>query len=344
MFKEARLSCAKPVSFIDQVWSANFFPFILIGTLLLAVTIPRYLKARKSDLAHIEVQLTKLEFFKLSCYSLFLIYPVVSAVNMRLYNCRKIGLHEYLVAEMSILCGKDSEPWHSAALKNIFFVILWPIGIPVVYLGILWISRKKLHLVKNRASLGLLYDAYEHDCWWFEMADMGHKLFMTGLIVFIPQTSYMCVGMGVATLYLFIILWLKPYLRKGDDRLALLAQTEIILLLFSGEVFLRLDGISAAYEDIIGVILILMILSFLAFWIITTALVVYKRFERSPTGQAALAVLRKGKPPSKKEKETSLEIFEGMKIEIEKAELMKASMGKQFWDGAKAKSEVGGLI
>lgn len=57
---------------------------------------------------------------------------------------------------------------------------------------------------------------------------MAHKLTMTGLLVFINDEDwYLCIGMCVALLYLLGILWLKPYIRKGDDRLAVLAQNEV---------------------------------------------------------------------------------------------------------------------
>lgn len=68
----------------------------------------------------------------------------------------------------------------------------------------------------------------------FEMVDMADKLTLTSLLLFLPPTWQMGVGMIVVVLYMCAILLLVPYVRQGDDQLQLLAQIEIFLLLLAG--------------------------------------------------------------------------------------------------------------
>ena len=47
-----------------------------------------------------------------------------------------------------------------------------------------------------RAELAFLFDGYTHDMWWFELADMAHKLCLTSLVVFLPFNAQMPFAMG----------------------------------------------------------------------------------------------------------------------------------------------------
>lgn len=107
IFKEAHLGCATNYNFVDQVFAMNFFPFILLAAATLVFIVPKLLKAKRSELPQIEVQLVYLEFWKLSCYTLFLLYPVICAVNTRLWNCREIAGVYYLAVEMTVECWTE---------------------------------------------------------------------------------------------------------------------------------------------------------------------------------------------------------------------------------------------
>ena len=55
---------------------------------------------------------------------------------------------------------------------------------------------------------------------------MAHKLTLTSLLAFAPDSAQSSVGMAAVIAYLAYILWNAPYVRKGDDRLHLVVQIE----------------------------------------------------------------------------------------------------------------------
>jgi len=94
-----------------------------------------------------------------------------------------------------------------------------------------------LHLDTTKAAIGFLYAGYRLSAWWFELVDMLHKLFLTSLLDFFPTDAQLPLGMCIAMVYLVTLLRTNPYIRKEDDKLHLLCQIEIMLLLAAGYVF-----------------------------------------------------------------------------------------------------------
>jgi hypothetical protein len=70
---------------------------------------------------------------------------------------------------------------------------------------------------------------------------MANKLFLTALLVFFPVKWQLPLGMCWLILFIGLILYRDPYVRRSDDRLQLMAQVEIFLLLMAGRV-LQWDG------------------------------------------------------------------------------------------------------
>jgi len=67
--------------------------------------------------------------------------------------------------------------------------------------------------------------------YWFEMVDLIHKLILCSIIVFFPTPAILPVGLAIEGIYIMILLLKTPYLRLADDRLQMLAQFDIFLLL-----------------------------------------------------------------------------------------------------------------
>jgi len=148
-------------------------------------------------------------------------------------------------------------------------IIIYPIGIPVFFFFMLFRYRDRLSEVGVRAQLGFLYDAYPRYMWWFEMADMSHKLLVTSVIAFIqPYSAQLPVAMLIVLSYLLAILIGKPYLRKSDDRLHLVAQLEILLFLVAGNITVH-NPISptAKFGRVMSAILIAMLFILIGYFV-----------------------------------------------------------------------------
>jgi hypothetical protein len=130
--------------------------------------------------------------------------------------------------------------WWKYATVGFFLIALYPIGIPLFITYKVAKYRDRLDHPGVIAMFGMMYHGYYHDCWWFEVLDMLHKLCLTSLIAFLPTTLQLQGGMSFVYLYTACILLIRPYIRKGDDRLHLFAQNTLFLLFISAYVF-RLD-------------------------------------------------------------------------------------------------------
>jgi len=207
--------------------------------LLLAVmlyVLPSYLECLcfKHSTAQEKLR-SKMKFWKLFLYALFLIYPGVSSTVLRLYVCKQIYANYYLLADLNVQCYTTE--WNKFAFAGMTLILLYPIGIPVFFFSLLWMNRTQLHSDRVRAQLGFLYGGYRAESWYWEVVDCVSKLFLTSILAFFPEVAQLPVGMAVAVLYIIALLWYHPYLRHTDDTLHLLAQIEIFLLLAAGNLF-----------------------------------------------------------------------------------------------------------
>jgi hypothetical protein len=76
---------------------------------------------------------------------------------------------------------------------------------------------------------------------------MLHKLILTSLLSFLPNAWQLPMAMLFVVLYYLLILFRQPYHKKRDERLHLLAQANLFLLLTAAHIFNNgtdLDGAS----------------------------------------------------------------------------------------------------
>lgn len=170
------------------------------------------------------------QFVKLVLFTVFLLYPFVSKTVLGVFNCIEVDGTSYLLADLSLLCFDDN--WNSYAVVCGIFVAMYPVGIPVSYL--LLLRKADLRDAATTFMLGFLYEAYTTLCFYWEVVDMLHKLVLTGIVAFAPANTQLAINMAILILYLEVLLWVQPYLRKGDDRFHLLVQIELYLLGLAG--------------------------------------------------------------------------------------------------------------
>lgn len=87
---------------------------------------------------------------------------------------------------------------------------------------------------------------------------MTHKILCVVVVAFLPGAEAQINGaITIACAYFIAILWIKPYLRKGDDRLAQFAQSELLMFLLAGRYLLTSVDEGALEYQTLTVILIL---------------------------------------------------------------------------------------
>jgi len=217
-------------------------------------------------------------FWKMLIFTLFLIYPLVSSTIFRIWNCMNVYGQWYLFVDFTIMCYDST--WNSFADYAWVMVWIYPVGIPAFFFFMLYryYRQDRLDEPGIRAELGFLYASFDRSLWFFELIDMAHKLFLTSFLQLISLDSQLQVGLAVVTVYMMVLLLVKPYKRKGDDKLHLFVQIEIWLFLYCG--FLYYENIlpSSSAETLLGALLIAICCLIFLYLFIQIIQVLYKKY------------------------------------------------------------------
>merc|ERR1712130_825996 len=258
----------------------GLLPIIMMSLLILCYVLPQRLKEKYDMLDDNEFRNRRLmsnkRFIKLLLFTVFLLFPHVSSMVVSVYNCRYVDGQYYLLKDFRVLCMTPR--WWAHASVNIIFVLMYPIGIPLIYFYKLKKTRDQHQEPLVQLELGFLYRAYSSRRWWFECADMLFKLFLTSVIVFLPNHMELGAGMLFTTGYTIILLLSAPYVRNGDFRLHLMVQSELLCIYMIAYI-MESNGISVMDSSIdisISVILIIMVIFIMIVFITMSAKSLYK--------------------------------------------------------------------
>ena len=170
----------------------------------------------------------------------YIVFASVSTVVFDTFNCMKIGDDptKYLVRDQSIDCSSPSHRTFKYYASVMIFV--YPLGIPGMYFVMLYIQRKKLR-AKDRdfdptiQKTGFLWENYERHMWWWEVAECGRRLSLSGVLVFVDQgsASQIIVALVIAFFTSGFYIHLRPFERESDDDLAIVTQVSLFFTLFA---------------------------------------------------------------------------------------------------------------
>jgi hypothetical protein len=195
----------------------------------------------------ITIQTGRYRVLKLFAWTLFLLYPFLCATILKYYVCRRINDDIFLVADFSVHCY--SEKWYKSLAVAVIATVVYPVGIPVCFGLFLYWNRKKLDELEMRLKFGFLVDAYHRSTWWFELVWSVNKMFCVSIVAFFPNEIQIQTAMVWLVGFVIFLLLTRPYIRKGEDRLALLCMLEIILLLMFCLVLVQYGGQIDALTD-----------------------------------------------------------------------------------------------
>lgn len=179
--------------------------------------------------------------FILSCPTLTRVAAVHHVAVLDTFNCKTYGEDEteYMVSDQSLSCNTEEHKTYSLYAAGMIFV--YPIGIPLLYFGLLWKDREKLRVKaerdKNKALVktGFLWDEYIDKYWWFEVFDSLRRLSQTGLLIFVfrGKASQVVVAMLISAISVALYINWKPYVKHTDNQLAIISQAAIFFTLFA---------------------------------------------------------------------------------------------------------------
>jgi len=245
-------------------------------------------------------------------FTMFLMYPGVSAIVLGFFVCVKVNGAYYLAQDFTITCFESR--WNNNVGFAVTTILIYPLGVPLLAFYFLNRYKKRFREPGVRLQLGFLYDGYSYDRWYFEIADMCNKLFLTSIVAFFPVNSQMPIGMVWIVSYMLLTLLIYPFVRKSDDRLHLFAQMQIFLVVLGGYFFISLenngDFISDQDDTQMSVVLIFLTLCLVVIFSIMAIKSVRKlfRFMQDRT-------LRNLNEMSVKEQSGILHVHEGAAVE-----------------------------
>jgi len=239
------LGCVATFDYYVKFLFTVSLPFAMVLALGLLYLLPMYIMDIRDVSDHGKFRKknkqAQKQFTKLGLFTAFVIYPTLSRTIFSILDCRSVAGKVYLNADFTLECYTST---HTTFLAlSVIMIVIYPVGIPVACFLLVRRYRKDLLNPSVRMQYGFLYAAYNVTYWYYELLDMGHKLILTSLIVFLPSEFRIIVSMIVVMGYCVLILFFRPYLRKGDDNLHLFVQVALFNICLMSRVMQHLDAV-----------------------------------------------------------------------------------------------------
>jgi len=262
-------------------------PLLLAGIAMICYKI---LERRKDD-STVDLQN---RIFSSILLGTFLILPTMSVKIFSTFACKEFdrGFGKFLKVDFSINC--DSVEHSTYKLYAYLMILMYPIGIPVLYYYLLNKARKFLDpgqrkfasqlkgvaagrkkALKERKkyeklhpevlALSFLYEAYEPQYYWFEVFETLRKLVLTGGLVFLnPGTaSQIIVSMILCLGSMRVYSGYKPFNDDKVDTFAEVAQWQLFFTMFAA-LAIRVEVDGESLQDRVYFDLTLVVLQFIA--------------------------------------------------------------------------------
>jgi hypothetical protein len=212
-------------------------------------------------------------------FVVLLLYPRVSSSILSALRCRSLGEHmQRLEVDYSVDClGSRYQRYRTFALV---MLAVWPIGIPVVLLSLLWKNWRHTVQTFEAAAAGnaheqptIVFDAdsaaaphskaqltqryafclndYRPEAWWFEPADMLRKLALSGLLQFVQRgtAAQVLVGCCISFASFGVHVWLLPY-RETEANVLKVCAEAVLFATFLISFILRVLPRVEMYEPV----------------------------------------------------------------------------------------------
>ena len=209
------IGCFLEVDFHDRLLWTTIAPIVIMG--LLGVT---YVIAVNKHRGSPETFSQKIREKHVSTGLLvtYLVYSSISSVVFQMFACDKLDTGKsYLRADYTIEC--DSEKHRALQIYAGLMIILYPVGIPALYVGLLFRNRHVLRDEKSREQSSFarpisdLWKPYKPQKFYYEVIECGRRILLAGAVVFIyPNTaSQIAVAFAIAVFFVFVSEAMAPY-------------------------------------------------------------------------------------------------------------------------------------
>jgi len=185
----------------------------------------------------------------------FLVFPMVSSAAFRAFSCEEFDDgRSYLRADYAVECGTEV---HGRAESLAWLgIALYPIGISLLYVALLYLARHAIHDNKPTSlskTLDFLVRDYEPAYLWWELAEAWKKLFLVGFAVLINPGSVvqLVAAFLFALVYMLLVGVAGPFKDAGDNLFAKACSFSLAALFFF-LVILKQVVLTEAVDDVLS--------------------------------------------------------------------------------------------
>ncbi|KAG5181796.1 hypothetical protein JKP88DRAFT_245958 [Tribonema minus] len=210
----------------------------------------------------------------------FLIFSGVSLTVFETFGCDELKFtgKSYLRADYSIECGDDEGLHTKFSIYAAFMIMVYPVGIPVLYASILWRSVRQCDRTQLPSRLAtassFLWRPYKGRAYYWETVECLRRLMLAGLLVFImpgePGQS------AVACLFVFFTAMvyeqIHPHQQGMDKWLYTLGYAILFGSMFTS-LLMQVRWVEGGSEQAVGNLLIALNVLLLVMALVQVALV-----------------------------------------------------------------------
>ena len=243
------LDCVAPLSMHLKFVAIMLLPVVGIGIVQLWACISVKLASRggltDEELAGKKASIRAASAYR-SFFIIFLLYPLLSRTAFHMFGCQTLDTGEsWHLDDYAIDCGSSTHK--SFVIAALVAVCVYPVGIPLGFLVILWRDERN----RNRTNVagndgGSEYDFLRQDYspryYYFECISLIEKLLLTGLLIFVDQASVLQAFCGLCIAFVFFAVQCRamPYADANDNSLKVIAEAQLFVTL-AISVVLRTD-------------------------------------------------------------------------------------------------------
>ncbi|CAM9531970.1 unnamed protein product, partial [Laminaria digitata] len=275
--------CMVTTDFHDRLIISTLGPLVALGALGLSFQVA----TRKNHGSQEALQTVRRKHFSMALLVTFLIYSSVSSTVFRMFACETLdGGKEYLRADYTILCTGAK---HKALQVYAgFMIVLYPIGIPVIYAIILYKHREVLkdgmqhhRSVQQSADLEVatgLWKPYTPERYYYEVVECARRVTLTGIVVFIYPNTAAQVAVTLVLVFVFVMVSesLAPYSSRQDSWLSRVAHIVVFLSMYQALVVkVDVSDESSESQEVFGGVLLAANICMVAAVIAEAVMVVY---------------------------------------------------------------------
>ena len=153
-----------------------------------------------------------------------------------------------LRADPSVVC--DSDEHRKVEQVALVFVFIWPVGMPLMFLALLLLSRRWPLLSSGTA---VLHQEYKEAFFWWEPIFMLQRLVICGFLQFIPAKNMRLSAAVVLTnVYLVALLISMPFKDQALNILATITTQFMLSVIFFGALLLQMWSILHAMGELLS--------------------------------------------------------------------------------------------